>query len=211
MRSAALEPALDIVRPLLAREPGRLMVGIAGPPGAGKSTLAGDLASALSTADGVSAVAVPMDGFHLANAELTRLGLTDRKGAPETFDPAGFVHLLRRLRRADEPVVYAPRYSRTLHESIGGAIPVSDQVRVVVVEGNYLLLDAGPWSHVKELLDLALYLDAPAETRHAALVRRQLSRGLPAPAARAWAAGSDAANARLVDTTRARADVILTR
>src|SRR6185369_2313133 len=143
---------LDAVKArLLARAPGmRLIVGIAGPPAAGKSTLAGALAEALADdggADeaGVAAVVVPMDGFHLANAELARLGLADRKGAPETFDAAGFVHLLRRL-RAGEDLVYAPIYSRTLHESIGGVIPVPSDVRVVVVEGNYLLLDHGPWA-----------------------------------------------------------------
>lgn len=160
IRPQALPSALAAVGPLLAHRPGRVIVGLAGPPAAGKSTLATALAAAL-TDGGASAVAVPMDGFHLANAELARLGLADRKGAPETFDATGFVNLLRRL-RVDEPTtVYAPTFSRQINESIGSAIPVAPEVRVVVTEGNYLLLDTPPWHEVRPLLDLALYLDAP--------------------------------------------------
>src|SRR5690242_10294052 len=134
--------ARDAMAPLLDSDRRRLVVGIAGPPAAGKSTLSTSLAGALCAEFGAgAAVAVPMDGFHLANAELARLGLAERKGAPETFDAAGFVHLLGRLRtpRPDE-VVYAPEFNRALNESIGSAIPVPAQVRVVVIEGNYLLL-----------------------------------------------------------------------
>jgi uridine kinase len=154
---AAIASLLDSDRP-------RILVGIAGPPAAGKSTLAGTLATALRAEYGPDAsVAVPMDGFHLANAELARLGLADRKGAPETFDAAGFAALLRRLREpVDGEVVYAPEYSRVLHESIGSAIPVPAAVRVVVVEGNYLLLPRPPWDAVRATLDLVLYLEAPA-------------------------------------------------
>jgi pantothenate kinase len=210
IRPQALPSALAAVKPLLAERPGRLIVGLAGPPAAGKSTLATALAAAL-TDDGAAAVAVPMDGFHLANAELARLGLADRKGAPETFDATGFINLLRRLRSAEPTPVYAPTFSRQINESIGSAIPIAPDVRVVVTEGNYLLLDTPPWQDVRPLLDLALYLDAPHSTRHSALVRRQLSRGLTKAAAQAWAGGSDAANAKLIESTRDRADHILTR
>jgi pantothenate kinase len=213
MRPQALTPALSAVREVLAGSAAtaRLLVGLVGPPAAGKSTLATALATALSTEDGVPAVAIPMDGFHLANAELARLGLADRKGAPETFDAAGFVSLLRRLRQRDDSVVYAPAFDRQVNESIGSAIPVAPHVRVVLVEGNYLLLDRPPWTQVRPLLDLVLYLDAPPDIRHDALVRRQLARGLSKPAAQAWAGGSDAANAELIEQTRVRADRILTR
>jgi pantothenate kinase len=210
IRPQALPSALAAVVPLLADRPGRLIVGLTGPPAAGKSTLATALAAALSD-DGTAAVAVPMDGFHLANAELNRLGLADRKGAPETFDATGFVNLLRRLRSGEPAAVYAPTFSRQINESIGSAIPVAPDVRVVVTEGNYLLLDTPPWDQVRPLLDLALYLDAPHTTRHSALVRRQLSRGLTKAAAQAWAGGSDAANAKLIESTRDRADQILAR
>jgi pantothenate kinase len=211
MRPQALPAALDAVRPLLGTRAGRIIVGLTGPPAAGKSTLATALAGALTNDLGAPAVAVPMDGFHLANAELARLGFENRKGAPETFDAAGYVNLLRRLRSDEPSTIYAPTFNRTINESIGSAIPVGPQVRVVVTEGNYLLVDAPPWHEVRPLLDLALYLDAPPATRHSALVRRQLARGLSRTAAQAWAGGSDAANARLIESTRDRADRILAR
>jgi pantothenate kinase len=207
-----LDPTLAAIVPLLAGRAGRLMVGITGPPAAGKSTLSTAVANALVERHGVPAVAIPMDGFHLANAELTRLGLADRKGAPETFDAAGFVHLLRRIRAAsDGEVVYAPTFNRALNESIGSAIAVSPEVRAVVVEGNYLLVPDGAWKPIRELLDLVVYVEAPQPARLDSLLRRQLARGLDEPAAFAWVNGSDEANARLIATTRERADVVLRR
>jgi pantothenate kinase len=188
------------------------MVGIVGPPGSGKSTLAEALAARFSQELGPrAAVAVPMDGFHLSNVELDRLGLADRKGAPETFDGAGYVHLLQRLRSEADELVYAPAYSRVLHESIGGAIPVGPQVRLVVTEGNYLLVPEQPWAGVRPLLDLSVYLEVPDAARVAGLLRRQRSRGLDEEAARDWVERSDEANARLVATTRIYADAVLTR
>jgi pantothenate kinase len=206
----ALEPALAATLSRVRARAGRTIVGICGPPAAGKSTLSAALTDALNVHDGLSAVTVPMDGFHLSSVELARLGLTDRKGAPATFDVTGFVHLLRRL-RAGEDLVYAPNYSRVLHESIGGMIPVPSDVRVVVVEGNYLLLDVAPWTEVRPLLDLVLYLDAPDQTRQESLMRRQLARGLDVAAARDWVEHSDERNASLIASTRERADVVLTR
>lgn len=205
-----LAPALAAVVPRVLATTGRSIVGICGPPAAGKSTLSTALVEALNVHDGLSAVSVPMDGFHLSNVELDRLGLADRKGAPETFDAVGFVHLLRRLRAADE-LVYAPSYSRALHESIGGVIPVPPDVRVVVVEGNYLLLDREPWRPVRALLDLVLYLDAPHPTRRDSLLRRQLAKGLDAEAARDWVVRSDERNAAIIAGTQTRADVVLIR
>jgi len=208
-----LQDALDVVVPFVRGRPGRSIIGICGPPAAGKSTLSTALSDAIDTRDGLSSVAVPMDGFHLSNVELDRLGLADRKGAPETFDAGGFVHLLRRLRAdpALEELVYAPSYSRVLHESIGGVIPVAAGVRVIVVEGNYLLLDRGPWASVRGLLDLALYLDAPAAVRQDSLVRRQLAKGLDLHDAHDWVERSDERNAAVIAATRDRADLILTR
>jgi pantothenate kinase len=195
----------ELLVPLLASGR-RIMVGMAGPPGVGKSTLA----HALAAASGAGAVVVPMDGFHLSNMELERLGLANRKGAPETFDAAGFVHLLRRI-RVDEPLVYAPAFDRTVNESIGGAIAVPAHVRLVIVEGNYLLLDRPPWHDVAKLLDLTVYLDMPDEDRRRGLIDRQRARGLDEAAAVDWVMRSDEANADLVKRTRTAADIQLHR
>jgi pantothenate kinase len=203
MQPQLLAATRDLVAPLMASRP-RTVVGIAGPPGAGKSTLAEALAADLG------GVCVPMDGFHLSNVELRRLGLANRKGAPETFDAAGFVHLLRRIRRGDE-LVYAPAFDRGVNESIGGAIPVSTDVALVVVEGNYLLVPEEPWVLARPLFDLVVYVDAPAAVRVPGLVRRQRSRGLDDAAARDWVLRSDEANAALIARTRDYADAVLTR
>jgi pantothenate kinase len=210
---AVLAGARDALAPFLDSDRRRILVGITGPPAAGKSTLASTLAGALRADHGAwAAIAVPMDGFHLANPELARLGLANRKGAPETFDAAGFVSLLRRLREpSEDEVVYAPEFNRSLNESIGSAIPVPVQTRVVVVEGNYLLVPTPPWSAVRPLLDVALYVDAPTPTRVDALLRRQRSRGLDPSAAHDWVYRSDEANAAQIAATRHLADRILTR
>ncbi len=202
-------PALAAIDGVVRANAGRrVMVGITGAPGAGKSTLA----EAIVAATSVPAVCVPMDGFHLSNVELERLGLADRKGAPETFDAAGFMHLLRRIAQGEDgAVVYAPAYSRVLHESIGGVIPVEAGTQLVVVEGNYLLLPVAPWSQVRALLDLSLYVEVADDIRITGLLSRQRARGLDEEHARDWVERSDEANARLVATTRAFADRILTR
>jgi pantothenate kinase len=204
MSATLLDQARPHVRARLADSSrARILVGIAGPPGAGKSTLAEALAAELATAG--TTVAVPMDGFHLSNVELERLGLADRKGAPSTFDSAGFVHLLHRL-RAREELVYAPAYSRVVHESIGGVIPVPASVRLVVVEGNYLL----EWPRARELFDLTLYVDIDPGVRLERLLRRQREFGLSAERAHDWVHRSDEDNARVVAATRHLADVVLT-
>ncbi|MGH3739378.1 MAG: nucleoside/nucleotide kinase family protein [Micromonosporaceae bacterium] len=182
---------------------GRRILGIAGPPGAGKSTLA----AAVATALGERAVVVPMDGFHLAQVELARRGATARKGAPDTFDAAGYVALLRRL-RTPESCVYAPAFRRDLEEPIAGAIPVLATVPLVVTEGNYLL-GSGPWAPVAGLLDESWYVTLDEPTRLARLVARHAASGKSAEAARRWAHGSDQRNASLVEATQARADALV--
>lgn len=183
----------------------RRLLGICGPPGAGKSTLACALADAL----GRLAVVVPMDGFHLAQAELARLGRADRKGAPDTFDPAGYLALLHRLRAATEPVVYAPRFHRAIEEPIAGAVPVPRAVPLVITEGNYLLFDEDPWAAVRPLLDDVWYLDPDERPRLAALIRRHESHGRTPAEARRFALGSDQRNAERVASARQRADLII--
>lgn len=190
----------------LAAGPRRLL-GIAGAPGSGKSTLAGALSAAL----GDDVVVVPMDGFHLARTELERLGLADIKGAPETFDVGGLAVLLGRLRaqRPGDPVVYAPAFDRALEEAIAGAVPVAGDVPLVVVEGNYLLYDAGPWDQIAELLHECWYVEVPEAVRVERLVARHVAHGRSPEAARAWVERSDEANARLVARTRGRATSIV--
>jgi len=183
---------------------GRRILGLTGPPGAGKSTLAAEIVGALAPA----CVLVPMDGFHLAQSELDRLGRHGRKGAIDTFDGFGFVALVRRLRAATEDV-YAPTFRRDLEEPIAGAIHVAGNVPVVVLEGNYLLASQPPWSSLRELMDDVWYLDPDREARLARLVRRHEEFGRDAAAARAWALGSDERNAELIAQTRGRADVVV--
>lgn len=185
-----------------------LLVGVTGAPGAGKSHLAAELVAALE-ARGVRTALVPMDGFHLANPVLERLGLRDRKGAPETFDVGGFARLLRLLRDPLSRPVYAPDFDRSIDTAVAGALEVAPGTQVVVTEGNYLLLDHGGWEAIRPLLDLAAYLDAPDEVRRRRLVERHVAGGRSMEAARAWAEQVDGANARLVDRTRARADLVI--
>lgn len=184
----------------------RCILGLAGSPGAGKSTVAARLVERL----GERAVLVPMDGFHLANSELRRLGRADRKGAYDTFDGAGYVALLERLRRpADETVVYAPEFRRDLEEAIAGAIAVSPRTPLVVTEGNYLLLDREPWSRVRALLDQAWFIALDPAVRLQRLIARHIEFGRDEPAARAWIDASDEPNARLIEATRERADAVI--
>lgn len=184
----------------------RRVLGVTGPPGAGKSTLTAAVVSALAPA----AVLVPMDGFHLAGSELERLGRHDRKGAPDTFDAAGYVALLRRLRAASEETVYAPVFDRHLEEAIAGAVPVAPEVPLVVTEGNYLLLEDGQWAQVRELLDEVWFVEVDDELRVERLVRRHVEHGRTPAEAREWVLRSDEANARLVARTRSRADLVVT-
>ncbi|MFG2333316.1 nucleoside/nucleotide kinase family protein [Streptomyces sp. NPDC048604] len=190
----------------LAVPGGRRVLGLAGPPGAGKSTLAGRLVARL---DGL-AVLVPMDGFHLAQAELRRLGRTERKGAPDTFDAAGYAALLARL-RSPEPgtTVYAPAFDRSLEEPVAGSVPVPAGVPLVVTEGNYLLHDEGDWAAVRALLDEVWYLDLDDRRRIPRLVERHVRFGKDPARADRWVHDSDEPNARLVARGRHRADLVV--
>lgn len=184
----------------LAESGGRRILGIAGKPGGGKSTVARAVVAAL----GDRARLVPMDGFHLAQAELVRLGRRDRMGAPDTFDAAGYGALLNRL-RSDEPVVYAPEFRREIEEPIAGAIAVPRDTPLVVTEGNYLLL----WPDIKPLLDECWYVDTDEELRVQRLIQRHIQFGKTPEYARAWVERSDERNAELVATTADRADVLV--
>ncbi len=191
-------------RALMARG-GRRILGITGAPGAGKSTLAQALVDAL----GDQARLVGMDGYHLAEAELARLGRRDRKGAPDTFDALGYVALLRRLRAADERVVYAPVFDRSLEEPIACALPVLREVPLVVTEGNYLLVPDGDWAGVRPLLDECWYVQPDEDVRIRRLIARHEAFGRSPEAARERSLGSDQRNADVIAATRSRADLVV--
>ena len=204
--SAEVEAALTLVDEAL-RSGSRRLLGIAGAPGAGKSTLAERLVEAL----GERAVLVPMDGFHLADAALERLGRLTRKGAPDTFDAGGYVALLQRLRtqRPGDAPVWAPMFERELEQPLAGAIEVRAEVPLVITEGNYLLLEDGPFAQVRAMLDACWFVEVPEELRRERLIARHERFGKPPRAARDWALGPDEDNARLVAATRDRADVVV--
>ncbi|MEW2419293.1 nucleoside/nucleotide kinase family protein [Streptomyces nigra] len=194
----------------LADGGGRAVLGIAGSPGAGKTTLAETLVRELNGTGDPWVAHVPMDGFHLADAELERLGRRDRKGAPDTFDAAGYAALLRRLR--EEPgddVVYAPGFERELEQPIAGAVPVEPAARLVVTEGNYLLLDTGAWARVRAQLDEVWFCELDEEERLRRLIARHERFGKTHEEAVAWVTRSDQRNAELVAATRDRADLVV--
>lgn len=203
-QSVTLDELISAARRLI-EPPQRRFLGITGAPGAGKSTVAEAVASALAP----EALLVGMDGFHLRDDELRRLGRYERKGAPDTFDAAGYVNLLRRLRERGDPVVYAPLFDRSLEESIGSAVPVPQETPLIITEGNYLLVDDAAWGAVAGLLDECWYVDPGDDTRLSWLVARHVRYGRSADEAAFRSYGSDAANAALTTSFRHRADWIV--
>ncbi|SEO04090.1 nucleoside/nucleotide kinase family protein [Cryobacterium luteum] len=211
-RSAQSAEAADLTKLAhrvidLMPEQGRILVGIAGSPGAGKTTLAINVAAKINELLGgtETAVHLPMDGFHLANATLDRLGRHDRKGAIDTFDGWGFVALLRRLLTEDDHTVYAPSFNRNVNEGIAAEIAVLPSARVVMVEGNYLLADSEPWAQISTLLTESWFCETSENERLRRLVDRHERHGRSPEAAQAWAESVDGKNAVLIEGTRPRA------
>lgn len=180
----------DLIRTRAAAQTGRFMLGLAGPPGAGKSTLAADLAAIL----GPAAKVVPMDGFHYDDAVLATRGLRARKGAPETYDLAGFHNLLARLRA--EPEVAIPVFDRAVELSRAGADIIGPAHRFLLIEGNYLLLDEPGWRDLAPLFDLTAYLEVPEAELERRLLARWAQHGKSPKAARDWIEGNDMPNIR---------------
>ena len=205
MDSPEIAAAMEALRRRLA--PGtRAILGITGAPGSGKSTFAEWIRQQFGPGQ---AVVVPMDGFHLGNAIIDGTPLRQRKGAMDTFDAGGYLSLLRRLVRRDEPVVYAPEFRRTLDEPVAASIAVPAEVPLVITEGNYLLMEQEPWKDVRAQLDEVWFVDTPQALRLSRLVERHVSFGMDRQAAEAWAAGPDEANAVLIQATRPAADRII--
>ena len=181
----------------------RIILGLVGPPGAGKSTVGLALRDAFRDISQI----VPMDGFHLANVELSRLGRAGRKGAPDTFDSAGYVDLLKRLRaQSPDEVIYAPEFRREIEEPIAGAIPIFAETQLLITEGNYLLLEEGHWKKVPAFLDEVWYVDVDDALRIERLAARHQQFGRSRDEAIAWVNTTDEPNARLIATGKLRAD-----
>jgi pantothenate kinase len=175
------------------------LLGIVGEPGAGKSTLA----------ESAGVPTLPMDGYHFANEHLERLGMGDRKGAPETFDVAGYAYALIRLRAGEDVVV--PRFDRTLDEAIAGSVPLSADSPLIVTEGNYLLLDRGEWRSVRPLLDEVWFIQVDQALRKQRLIQRHQLFGKSTTEATRWVAQVDEPNAAIIRSVQYRADAVINR
>lgn len=206
-----LEAVRDLIRDTMP-ENGRSIISIAGPPASGKSTLAEAVVDALNhsaqAGRAPTAALVPMDGYHLDNAVLRHKGLLGRKGAPETFDAEGFCHAVHRLTDTGTEHFF-PRFDRTADQSIAGAIAVHPQTPVVVVEGNYLLLNTAPWSHLRDAFTACVFVSPSRDQLRDRLVQRWIDHGLDPEAALNRALGNDLPNAARTLDQSTHADLVL--
>jgi pantothenate kinase len=206
---AALDRVATDARALLERRPGRIAVGLAGGPGVGKSTLAMELVERLNAETPGIAAYVPMDGFHMLHRKLEELGTVRDKGAPHTFEGGAFAEFLSTLKNADGPIS-GPGYSRAIEDVVQNAFIVPAGVRLLVVEGNYLLLATAPWWQIKPLLDLAVFIDVPRDKVKARLLKRHAEHGLfTEERNREHVERVDLGNFDIVSRSRNRADLII--
>ena len=206
--AGVLDPLVQRIETLTADTTSRVIIGIAGMPGAGKSTLALALVDALAGGEewrGSRVAYLPMDGFHLANAELRRLGLADRKGAPQTFDADGYAALLTRVAAGE--TVWAPEFDRGIEEPVAQSLPISASTRIVITEGNYLLVDEPPWVAARRRMAQTWYVRIDDATRLKRLVDRHIAFGKSPAAAEKWVLRSDQRNAEIVAAHAFRADL----
>jgi pantothenate kinase len=203
MRYVEVHPTAPDIPALTAdieatRSDGRIIIGLAGPPASGKSTLAQSIVDELNRRNGRVAVVLPMDGFHLSSFQLHEQDIAQIKGAPETFDVDGLIATLSRVRLPMRTTVYVPDYIRTMHEPIAASIAIKDQTKVVIVEGNYLLLQSPGWRDVRQYLDQAWFLNVDWDVCRERLVARQVAGGRSPDEAREWVDRSDKANYDLI-------------
>jgi pantothenate kinase len=203
---ASQEAALARIQNHLENSSERVLIGIIGKPGAGKSTLSKFLMAKLPKE---FATVVPMDGYHLSNKVLKDLKRADRKGAPDTFDVAGFISLVKRIRTEQTQNIYYPIFDRAIEESIAAQGVVTSATKVVIIEGNYLLHDDGGWEVCNDLLDESWMVDVDDDKRISRLISRHIAYGKDPEAAKAWAKGTDEVNAKLIERGRNRADFVV--
>jgi len=203
---ASQEAALARIQNHLEKTTERVLIGIIGKPGAGKSTLSKYLMAKLPKE---FVTVVPMDGYHLSNKVLKDLKRADRKGAPDTFDVAGFTSLVKRIRSEQSQNIYYPIFDRAIEESIAAQGVVTSVTKVVIIEGNYLLHDDGGWEVLNDLLDESWMVDVDDDKRIARLISRHIAYGKDPEAAKAWAKGTDEVNAKLIERGRNRADFVV--
>jgi pantothenate kinase len=203
---ASQEAALARIQNHLENSSERVLIGIIGKPGAGKSTLSKFLMAKLPKE---FVTVVPMDGYHLSNKVLKDLKRADRKGAPDTFDVAGFISLVKRIRTEQTQNIYYPIFDRAIEESIAAQGVVTSVTKVVIIEGNYLLHDNGGWEVCNDLLDESWMVDVDDDKRISRLISRHIAYGKDPEAAKAWAKGTDEVNAKLIERGRNRADFVV--
>ena len=203
---ASQEAALARIHNHLEKSTERVLIGIIGKPGAGKSTLSKFLLAKLPKE---FVTVVPMDGYHLSNKVLKDLKRADRKGAPDTFDVAGFISLVKRIRSEQTQNIYYPIFDRAIEESISAQGVVTSATKVVIIEGNYLLHDDGGWEVCNDLLDESWMVDVDEDKRISRLISRHIAYGKEPEAAKAWAKGTDEVNAKLIERGRNRADFVV--
>jgi pantothenate kinase len=205
MQFLSYEEALGRIGAFASRNE-RTILGIVGPPGCGKSTIA----QTLQQLNPIDSQIVPMDGVHLANTALARLGRSGRKGAPDTFDVHGYIALLGRLRdTSNNDVVYAPEFRRDLDEPIAGAIEIQPTTRLLIAEGNYLALKQLGWQGVAPMLNEVWYLDVDPELRINRLIARHVQFGRSESDAKKWVQETDEPNARLIEGTKSSVDFVV--
>jgi pantothenate kinase len=200
--------AADIRKLLTGRD--RVIIGVTGEPGSGKSTLAEQVAATLYS-EGIPAVRLPLDGFHLSNAILRALGRRERKGAIDTFDADGFISVLERIAAGSVRTIYAPSYDHGFGEPIAGSIAIEPNVQVVIAEGNYVLDPSEPWNRIRSLVTQSWYIELDDAVRRARLLERHIATGKAEPEAAAWIDAVDEKNAERIRLTKQYADRIIAR